>query len=77
MSLDTPSNLPTRSFLILYASITGTSLDLSERISRKARLLNWRVQVKNLSQFCQVSFTFILFLLIQYLVKSYNKHDRY
>ncbi|GAA5961572.1 hypothetical protein JCM8115_006723 [Rhodotorula mucilaginosa] len=46
-----PLPLDSRSLLVLHASVTGTAVDVAERIGRRARREGWAVQVKSVAQF--------------------------
>jgi sulfite reductase alpha subunit-like flavoprotein len=50
-----PLPLDSRSLLVLHASVTGTAVDVAERIGRRARREGWAVQVKSVAQFNPVS----------------------
>lgn len=47
--------LEARALLILHASVTGTAIDVAERIGRRARREGWAAQVKSVAQFNPVS----------------------
>ncbi|GAA6017924.1 hypothetical protein JCM8202_006200 [Rhodotorula sphaerocarpa] len=46
-----PLPLEARALLILHASVTGTAIDVAERIGRRARREGWAAQVKSVAQF--------------------------
>lgn len=46
-------SLDSRSLLILHASVTGTAIDVAERIGRRGRREGWAVAVKSVAQFAQ------------------------
>ncbi|KWU44309.1 riboflavin synthase domain-like protein [Rhodotorula sp. JG-1b] len=46
-----PLPLDSRSLLALHASVTGTAVDVADRIGRRARREGWAVQVKSVAQF--------------------------
>lgn len=46
--------LSSRSFLVLYASQTGTAVDISHRIARRGRREGWSVAVQDVATFDQV-----------------------
>lgn len=50
-----PPSLERRSLLILTASVTGTAVDIAERIGRTARRHGWSAAVKDVDQFDRVS----------------------
>jgi hypothetical protein len=50
-----PPPLESRSLLVLHASVTGTAVDISERIARRGRRQGWAVTVKGVAEFDQVS----------------------
>ncbi|GAA5905511.1 hypothetical protein JCM6882_004772 [Rhodosporidiobolus microsporus] len=52
--MDGPLPLESRSFLVLHASVTGTAIDIAERIGRRGRREGWHVTVKGVAQFNQV-----------------------
>lgn len=54
-STSQPLALDSRSLLVLHASVTGTAVDVAERIGRRARREGWAVQVKSVAQFNPVS----------------------
>lgn len=54
-STSQPLPLDSRSLLVLHASVTGTAVDVAERIGRRARREGWAVQVKSVAQFNPVS----------------------
>ncbi|GAA5889505.1 hypothetical protein JCM5296_005969 [Sporobolomyces johnsonii] len=48
-----PLPLDSRSLLVLHASVTGTAIDVAERIGRRGRREGWAVTVKGVAQFNQ------------------------
>lgn len=44
-----------RSLLVLSASVTGTAVDIAERIGRTGRRNGWSVAVKSVDEFDRVS----------------------
>ncbi|GAA5973540.1 hypothetical protein JCM11641_007108 [Rhodosporidiobolus odoratus] len=52
--MEGPLPLESRSFLVLHASVTGTAIDVAERIGRRGRREGWHVTVKSVAQFNQV-----------------------
>ncbi|GAA5989837.1 hypothetical protein JCM10908_002340 [Rhodotorula pacifica] len=50
-SISQPLPLESRSLLVLHASVTGTAVDVAERIGRRARREGWAAQVKSVAQF--------------------------
>ncbi|GAA5935527.1 hypothetical protein JCM1841_003704 [Sporobolomyces salmonicolor] len=48
-----PLPLDSRSLLVLHASVTGTAIDIAERIGRRGRREGWAVTVKGVAQFNQ------------------------
>lgn len=51
---NSPLPLDSRTFLVLHASVTGTAVDVAERIGRRARREGWAVTVKSVTEFNQV-----------------------
>ncbi|KAM0745689.1 NADPH dependent diflavin oxidoreductase 1 [Meredithblackwellia eburnea MCA 4105] len=63
---DVPLPLESRSLLVLHASVTGTSIDVAERIGRIGRREGWAVDVKGVAEFDQselLSSQLIVFVL--------------
>lgn len=52
--MSSPLPLDSRSLLVLHASVTGSSIDIAERIGRRGRRAGWSVSVKGVAQFDQV-----------------------
>ncbi|GAA5862718.1 hypothetical protein JCM3774_001895 [Rhodotorula dairenensis] len=50
-AMSQPLPLDSRSILVLHASVTGTAVDVAERIGRRARREGWAAQVKSVAQF--------------------------
>ncbi|GAA6005265.1 NAPDH-dependent diflavin reductase [Rhodotorula paludigena] len=48
-----PLPLEGRTLLVLHASVTGTAIDIAERIGRRGRREGWAVTVKSVAQFDQ------------------------
>ena len=53
-SADRLPPLSSRAFLVLYASQTGTAVDISHRIARRGRREGWAVAVQDVATFDQV-----------------------
>lgn len=53
--MDSPLPLDARSLVVLHASMTGTAVDVAERIGRVGRRSGWSVAVKGVAEFDRVS----------------------
>jgi sulfite reductase alpha subunit-like flavoprotein len=53
--MDSPLPLESRSLVVLHASMTGTAVDVAERIGRVGRRNGWSVAVKGVGEFDRVS----------------------
>lgn len=56
-----PEPLESRSLLVLHASVTGTAIDVAERIGRLGRRQGWHVAVRGVGEFDRVSLDIVSF----------------